>query len=122
MTLLIQSVGSEFEGGGRNGENMHRSTSSLDGVGHLSCFAIATTPSLGKDDEKSTPHGYAEAVVAGSWSLWGHPYYYQTHHQAITNPSNLTGTAVLQHGKSGGVVYNVTINFVGRALSSCALP
>jgi hypothetical protein len=79
----------------------------------MSCLAIAATPNLDKDDETSTPHGYAEAVVTGSWSLWGHPYY-QTRHQAKTNPSSLNGTAVFTGwNKSGGVVYNVTVNFVG---------
>lgn len=74
----------------------------------MSCLLVSATPNLDKDDEKSTPNGYAEAIVTGSWSLFGHPYY-QTHHQAKTNPSNLAGTAVFTGwNKTGGVVYNVT--------------
>ena len=79
----------------------------------MSCLVATASPNLDKDDERSTPNGYAEAIVTGSWSLFGHPYY-QTHHQAKTSPSNLTGTAIFTGwNKSGGVVYNVTVNFVG---------
>lgn len=82
-------------------------------VGIAGLAYAADLPKSDKDDETSVPNGYAEAVVMASWLRMDHPYY-QAHHKAFTNPSSLSGTATFTGwSKTGVVVYNVTVSFVG---------
>lgn len=63
-------------------------------------------------DVYSEPNGYAEAVVMGSWTVFGRPYY-AVHHIAYTHTGGWGSATFIGWAKNGTRLYYVTVQFSG---------
>jgi hypothetical protein len=80
----------------------------------VSSAALTYAINWDKSDVYSTPNGYAEAIVKGSWTHIGSPYG-SVQHIAKSHPSDLSGTIrCIGWSKYGVVLYDTgDISFTG---------
>jgi hypothetical protein len=82
-------------------------------IATVSVVGIASAyPNNDISDVYSEPNGYAEAVVMGSWTRFGHPYYSVLHY-AYTHTGGWGSARFIGWSKTGAVLYDITVQFSG---------
>jgi hypothetical protein len=77
--------------------------------------AHAITIHTDRDDETSTPNGYAEAIVQGNWIVmtqYGSIQYIGINH---CNPNLVTTEHIWGYGAYGVLIYNITFQWTGQS-------